>query len=143
MIELLLALAGQPAAVQDAPVSPLAVVDTFFVVSSTSPSSFRGDIRVVVENTGPQPDELVAVSTPLGDTLEFRTDGSMFSRQAPVALPIALPPPSEGQRSYLPLVVRVPGLETGDYRSTGTTITLRFALAGEMTLAIPQGSPAP
>lgn len=140
MIELLLALAGGPA-VQEAPASPLKVVDTAFIVWGLS-APFEAGIRVVVQNTGTEADELIAVSTPLGETLEFRTDGNVFSSQTPVALPIDLPPPG-AQPSYLPLIVRAPGLERGDYWSTGTTITLRFARAGEMTVSLRQTSPAP
>jgi hypothetical protein len=140
MIELLLALAAGPA-VQEAPAAPLKVVNTAFIVSGMS-APFEGNIRVVVQNTGTEADELVAVSTPLGETLEFRTDGNVFSSQAPVTLPIALPSP-DGGPSFLPLVVRVKALERGDYWSTGTTITLRFARAGEITVPLNQASPAP
>jgi hypothetical protein len=140
MIALLLALTGEPA-VQEAPAVPLKVVNTAFIVSGMA-APFEGNIRVVVQNTGTEADELVAVSTPLGETLEFRTDGNVFSSQLPVALPITLPPPADGP-SYLPLVVRATGLERGDYWSTGTTITLRFARAEEMTVRLTQSSPAP
>lgn len=140
MIELLLALTGDPV-VQVAPAAPLKVVNTAFIVSGMT-APFEGNIRVVVQNTGNEADELVAVSTPLGETLEFRTDGNVFSSQTPVALPIPLPPP-DGGPSYLPLVVRAAGLERGDFWSTGTTITLRFARAGEMTVPLTQSSPAP
>ena len=51
MLELLLALATGPAAVQDAPVSPLKVVNTAFIVSGLQ-TPFEGNIRVVVQNTG-------------------------------------------------------------------------------------------
>ena len=140
MIELLLALTAAPA-VQEAPAAPLRVVNTAFIVSGTT-ARFEANIRVVVQNTGTEADQLVAVSTPLGEALEFRTDGNVFSSQAPVALPITLPPP-DGEPSYLPLVVRATGLERGDYWSTGSTITLRFARAGEMTVPLSQASPAP
>jgi len=140
MIELLLALTGEPA-VQEALTSPLKVVNTAFIVSGSA-APFEANIRVVVQNTGTEADELVAVSTPLGETLEFRTDGNVFSGQAAVALPITLPPP-DGGPSYLPLVVRAAGLGRGDYWSTGTTITLRFARAGEITVPLSQASPAP
>ena len=141
MLGLLLALAVEPT-VQEAPASPLVVVNTAFMVSNVQ-VPFTGHIRVVVQNTGAEPDELLSVTTPLGETLEFRTDGNMFSRAEPVALPIVLPPPANGEASYLPLVVSVPGLERGDYWSTGTQVTLRFARAGEMTLTLRQTSPAP
>lgn len=142
MIELLLALAGEPAAAQEHPAPPLTVVNTAFIVSSTS-APFEGNIRVVIQNTGVEADTLVAVSTPLGETLEFRTDGNVFSSQAPVSLPISLPPPAGGKPSYLPLIVRVRGLERGDYWSTGTSVTLRFAAAGEMVVPLTQAVPAP
>ena len=141
MLELLLALATEPAAVQEAPASPLKVVNTAFIVSGMS-APFEGNIRVVVQNTGPEADELVAVTTPLGEPLEFRTDGNVFSSQALVALPIALPPPAGDQPSYLPLVVRVKGLENGNYWQTGTSITLRFAHRGEIVVPLTQASPA-
>ncbi len=140
MIELLLVLTGEPA-VQEAPASPLKVVNTAFIVSGTA-EPFEANIRVVVQNTGTEADELLAVSTPLGETLEFRTDGNVFSSQTAVALPIALPPPDDSP-SYLPLVVRATGLERGDYWSTGTTITLRFARTGDITVPLRQASPAP
>jgi len=142
MIELLLALAGEPAAVQERPAPPLKVVNTAFIVSNTS-APFDGNIRVVVQNTGAEADTLVAVSTPLGEALEFRTDGDVFSSQAPVSLPISLPPPVGEKPSYLPLIVRVRGLERGDYWSTGTSVTLRFAVAGEMVVPLTQSVPAP
>lgn len=141
MIELLLALATGPAAVQEAPVSPLKVVNTAFIVSGIG-GPFEGNVRVVVQNTGTEADELVAVSTPLGETFELRTDGNVFSSQEPVSLPIALPAPG-AEPSYLPLIVRVRGMERGDYWSTGTTVTLRFAHGGEMTVPVTQASPAP
>lgn len=37
----------------------------------------------------------------------------------------------------------MPGLETGDYRAAGSSITLRFALGGEITVPLTQSSPAP
>lgn len=142
MLELLLALATGPAVVQEAPVSPLKVVNTAFIVSGLQ-APFEGNIRVVVQNTGTEADELIAVSTPLGETFELRTDGSVFSNQTPVALPISMPAPAGDQPSYLPLIVRVGGLERGDYWATGTTVTLRFARGGEMTVPVTQASPAP
>lgn len=146
MIELLLALAGEPAAVQETQVqealaSPLKVVNTAFIVEGFS-TPFRGIIRVVVQNTGTEADELVAVSTPLGTALEFQTDGNLFSGQALAPLPIPLPAPTGGEDSYLPLIVRVPGMESGDYRSTGASITLRFVKGGEITVPLTQASPA-
>lgn len=141
MLELLLALATEPAAVQEAPASPLKVVNTAFIVEGFS-APFRGIVRVVVQNTGAEADELVAVTTPLGETLEFQTDGNLFSSQALVALPIALPAPTGDEASYLPLIVRVPGMENGNYRSTGASITLRFARGGEITVPLTQVSPA-
>lgn len=143
MLELMLALAAEPAT-QEAPAqaSPLVVVNTAFMVSGLS-APFTGHIRVVVQNTGTEPDQLLAVTTPLGQTLEFRTDGNMFSNAEPVALPITLAPPVDGEPSYLPLVVNVLGLENGSYWATGTEVTLRFARAGEMTMTLPQTSPAP
>lgn len=146
MIGLLLALTTGPAVVQEAAVqevsaSPLKVVNTAFIVSGLG-APFEGNVRVVVQNTGPEADELVAVSTPLGETFELRTDGNVFSDQPPVALPVALPAPG-AEPSYLPLTVRVPGMARGDYWSTGTTVTLRFAHGGEMTVPVRQASPAP
>lgn len=142
MIELLLALVNEPVAVQDAPASPLKVVNTAFIVEGLS-APFAANIRVVVQNTGTEADELVAVTTPLGQPTAFRTDGNLFSRQPPVELPIPLPAPTAGQEAYLPLVVWVPGLETGDYRAAGSSITLRFARGGEITVPLTQSSPAP
>lgn len=142
MLELLLALAAEPV-VQTAPAettASLVVVNTAFIVSTVP---FQGHVRVVVQNTGAEPDELIAVSTPLGEALEFRTDGDLFSSAAPAALPLVLPPPRDGKPSYLPLVVRIHDLETGDFWSTGASVTLRFARAGEMTVALRQSSPAP
>lgn len=141
MIELLLALASGPAVVQEAPATPLKVVNTAFMVSGLE-APFIGSIRVVVQNTGTEADELIAVVTPLGETMGFRTDGDIFSRQAPTTLPIALPPPG-AQASYLPLVVRIPGLATNDYWTSGTTITLKFAKAGDINVTVRQVSPAP
>ncbi|NBB53262.1 hypothetical protein GVN24_33810 [Rhizobium sp. CRIBSB] len=141
MLELLLALAIDPG-VQEASASPLAVVNTAFMVSNVR-APFTGHIRVVVQNRGTVPDVLESVSTPLGEALEFRTDGNLFSQAEPVALPITLPPPAGAEASYLPLVVNVQGLETGDYWSSGTQVTLRFARAGEITLTLRQSSPAP
>ena len=142
MIELLLALVTEPAAVQEAQVSPLKVVNTAFIVERLAPP-FAANIRVVVQNTGTEADELVAVSTPLGEPTAFRTDGDLFSRQEPVPLPIPLPAPANGEASYLPLIVWVPGLENGNYRETGSSITLRFARGGEITVPLTQSSPAP
>jgi len=142
VLELLLALVTEPAAVQEVPVAPLKVVNTAFIVSGLQ-APFEGNVRVVVQNTGVEADELVAVSTPLGETFELRTDGNVFSSQAPVALPIPLPAPMGDQPSYLPLIVRVGGLERGDYWATGTTVTLRFAHGGEMIVPVAQASPAP
>ena len=141
MLELLLALAIEPIA-QEAPASPLVVVNTAFMVSNVQ-APFTGHIRVVVQNTGTGPDTLLSVTTPLGESLEFRTDGNLFSRAEPVVLPITLPPPENGEASYLPLVVNVHGLEIGDYWSTGTEVTLRFASAGEMRLTLRQVAPSP
>lgn len=142
MIELLLALANEPAAVQEAVASPLKVVNKAFVVEGLS-APFAASIRVVVQNTGSDADELLAVSTPLGEPTAFRTDGDLFSRQEPVPLPIPLPAPVNGEASYLPLIVWVPGLENGNYRDTGSSITLRFARGGEITVPLTQSSPAP
>jgi len=147
MIELLLALTNGPAVVQAAPApavqaAPLKVVNTAFIVSGLS-APFEGHIRVVVQNTGTVADELVAVSTPLGEALEFRTDGNVFSNQPPVDLPVALPPPAGDQPSYLPLIVRVGGMENGAYWSTGTSVTLRFTHGGEIVVPLSQTSPAP
>ena len=141
MLELMLALAVTPA-IQEVSASPLVVVNTAVIVSGLH-APFEGQIRVVVENTGAEADELVAATTPLGETLEFRTDGNLFSAADPVPLPITLPPPVGGEPSYLPLTVRIPGLQIGDYWSSGTSVTLRFAKAGEMTVSLRQVSPAP
>lgn len=140
MLELMLALAAEPAA-QEAPVTPLRVVNTAFVVANLS-APYEALIRVVVQNTGAEPDELIAVTTPLGESLTFRTDGDLFSRQQPVGLPIALPAPGD-QPSYLPLIVTIDGLPSGDFRSTGSSITLTFARGGEMVVPLRQSSPAP
>jgi len=143
MIALLLALAAQPAVQEAAPAgSPIVVRDTAMIVSGLK-APFEANIRVVIENTGTGPDEVVSVSTPLGETLEFRTDGNMFSRQAPVALPIPVPVRTDARPIYLPLVIRVDGLENGDYWSTGVPITVRFAHAGERVLTAKQVTPAP
>lgn len=142
MIELLLALVTEPAAAQEAQVSPLKVMNTAFIVERLAPP-FAANIRVVVQNTGTEADELVAVSTPLGEPTAFRTDGDLFSRQEPVPLPIPLPAPANEEASYLPLIVWVPGLENGNYRETGSSIILRFARGGEITVPLTQSSPAP
>jgi hypothetical protein len=142
MLALLLALAAEPAARDASAASPIVVRDTAMIVSGLM-GRYEANIRVVIENTGTEADEVVSVSTPLGEALEFRTDGNMFSRQAPVALPIAVPVPADGKPAYLPLVVRVSGLTQGDYWSTGAPITVRFAHAGERVLTAKQVVPSP
>ncbi len=141
MLELMQALVTEPVA-QHAAASPLVVVNAAFVVSSLQ-APFRGNIRVVVQNTGAESDELVAVTTPLGETLEFRTDGNVFSLAEPRPLPIYLASRTGDRPSYLPLIVNVEGMPTGDFWKTGATITLRFARAGEINVTLHQTSPAP
>lgn len=93
-------------------------MNTAFIVEGLS-APFAANIRVVVQNTGTEADELVAVTTPLGQPTAFRTDGNLFSRQPPVELPIPLLAPTRGAESYLPLVGGCRGWRPGTIAPPG------------------------
>lgn len=140
MWALAVVVACGPVLAQDA--NPITVSRTVVIVEGIG-APYHANFRVVISNSGDQPDEVVAVSTPVSTELVFHADGNLFSDAEPIPLPVTVPAASGGRPGVLPLVVQGGPMEQGSYWETGIPITVRLSRGGEFTVVAQQAVPAP
>jgi copper(I)-binding protein len=122
----------------DGAVGPIVMDDVYLETSDTVPSGGSVALRAAFADTSPQPDRLVAVTTPVAASVELlRPDGSVATDGIEV--------PGEGQVDATtgPVLVRLTGLTQTLSPQALVPITFEFENAGSVILDdVPAAPPA-